>query len=151
MTLAWHSEGVPCVEPKLSLTKVQQTLSNLMILPQHVKLAIQNWFRHCSSAVLNSSVRFGTWAVSELGLSFTARNPKVWSLLIYSHFSYRFNPIRGQLSSTSDWHVCMKECVLIKVGHIFQLDWMGLFFSPDNKWILPLVLLIKKTQVLPKW
>ena len=80
----WFRRCTLC-QPKLISTKVQQTLSNLMLLWHKTKTAIPNWFRHCSSAVLNSSVRFGTWVPSELGLSFTARSPKVWLLLIYSN------------------------------------------------------------------
>ena len=30
------SDGVPCVEPKLSSTKVRQTLSNLTLLPHQI-------------------------------------------------------------------------------------------------------------------
>ena len=52
------SDGVPFVEPKLSSTKVRQTLSNLTLLPHQTKTAVPNWFRH---TVHNSSVRFGTW------------------------------------------------------------------------------------------
>ena len=52
--------------PKLSWTKVRQTLSNLTLLLYQTKTAIPNWFRHRSFAVLNSSVRFSmSGAVSE--------------------------------------------------------------------------------------
>ena len=54
------SDGAPCLEPKLSSTKVRQTLSNLTLLPHQTKTAAPNWFRHRSFAVLNSSVRFCT-------------------------------------------------------------------------------------------
>ena len=55
--------------PKLSWTKVQQTLSNLTLLLYQTKTAIPIWFRHRSFAVLNSSVRFGmSGAASEPGL-----------------------------------------------------------------------------------
>ena len=65
------SDGVPCVEPKLSSTKVRQTLSrqtlsNLTRLPHQTKTAVPNWFRRRSFAVLNSSVRFGTWVERRL-------------------------------------------------------------------------------------
>ena len=60
------SDGAPCVEPKLSSTKVRQTLSNLTLLPHQTKTAVLNWFRRRSSGVLNSSVRFGTWAERRL-------------------------------------------------------------------------------------
>ena len=36
------SDGVPCVEPKLSSTKVRQTLSNLTLLPYQTKTAVKN-------------------------------------------------------------------------------------------------------------
>ena len=36
------SDGGPCVEPKLSSTKVQQTLLNLMLLPHQTKTAVPN-------------------------------------------------------------------------------------------------------------
>ena len=36
------SDGAPCVEPKLSSTKVRQTLSNLTLLPHQTKTAIPN-------------------------------------------------------------------------------------------------------------
>ena len=55
----------------------------------------------------------------------TARSPKVWQLLIYSHyFVQRFNPIRSQLENVLDFwlvNVFMKECELIKAGHSFGL------------------------------
>ena len=63
---ASDSDGVPCVEPELSSTKVWQTLSNLTLLPHQTKTAIPNWFRRCSFAVVNSSVRFGTWVERRL-------------------------------------------------------------------------------------
>ena len=34
------SDSAPCVEPKLSLTKVRQTLSNLMLLLHQTKTAV---------------------------------------------------------------------------------------------------------------
>ena len=36
------SDGIPCVEPKLSLTKVRQTLSNLTVLLHQTKTAVPN-------------------------------------------------------------------------------------------------------------
>ena len=60
------SDGVPCVEPRLSSTKVRQTLSNLTLFPHQTKTAVPNWFRRRSFAVLNSSVRFGTWVERRL-------------------------------------------------------------------------------------
>ena len=36
------SDGVPCVEPKLSSTKVRQTLSNLTLLPHQTISAVRN-------------------------------------------------------------------------------------------------------------
>ena len=36
------SDGAPGVQPKLSLTKFQQTLSNLMLLPCQTKTAVPN-------------------------------------------------------------------------------------------------------------
>ena len=36
------SDGVPCVEPKLSSTKIRQTLSNLTLLPHQTKTAVPN-------------------------------------------------------------------------------------------------------------
>ena len=39
--MTYDSDDVPCVEPKLSLTKVRQTLSNLMLLPHQTKTADQ--------------------------------------------------------------------------------------------------------------
>ena len=50
-----------CVEAKLSSTNVAQTLSKLTLLPHQAKTAVPNWFRCRSFAVLNLSVRFGTW------------------------------------------------------------------------------------------
>ena len=47
------SDGAPCVEPKLSSTKVRRTLSNLTLLPHQTKTAAPNWFRRRSFAVLN--------------------------------------------------------------------------------------------------
>ena len=46
--------------------KVRQILLNLPLLPHQTKTAIPNWFRHRSFAVLNSSVRFGTWVERRL-------------------------------------------------------------------------------------
>ena len=61
------SDGAPCLEPKLSLTNVRQTLSNLMLLLHQTKTAVPNWFRQVRSfAVLNSSVRFSTWVEQRL-------------------------------------------------------------------------------------
>ena len=54
------SGSAPCVKPKLSSTKVRKTLSNLTLLLHQTKTAVPNWLRHCSFALLNSSVRFGT-------------------------------------------------------------------------------------------
>ena len=53
------SDGAPCVEPKLTSTKVRQTLSNFTLLADQTKTAVPNGFRRRSFALLNSSVRFG--------------------------------------------------------------------------------------------
>ena len=45
---------------------MRQTLSNLTFLPHQIKTAVPNWFRRRSFAVLNTSVRFGTWVERRL-------------------------------------------------------------------------------------
>ena len=60
---------MPCVKPKLSLTKVWQTLSYLTLFPHQTKTVVPNWFIRRFFAILNWSVRFGTGgAASEPGL-----------------------------------------------------------------------------------
>ena len=51
---------------------MRQTLSNLTFLPHQIKTAVPNWFRRRSFAVLNTSVRFGTWVKRRLNRALTA-------------------------------------------------------------------------------
>ena len=83
------SDGVPCVEPQLSSTKVRQTLSNLTLLPHQTKTAVPNWFRRCSFAVLNSSVRFGTWVERRLNQALLCTN----KLILKSEAGNRGSPV----------------------------------------------------------
>ena len=77
----------PCVNPELSSTKVRQTLSNLTLLPHQTKTAVPNWFRRRSFAVLNSSVRFGTWVERRLNRALLSPNRpfdrEFWKFLAY--------------------------------------------------------------------
>ena len=87
--------------PNLSSTKVRQTLSNLTLLPHQTKTAVPNWFRRRSFAVLNSSVRFGTWVERRLNRALLSPNRpfdrEFWKFLAYvvTGFSLFYN--------ISDW------------------------------------------------
>ena len=60
--------------PNLSSTKVRQTLSNWTLLPHQTKTAVPIWFRRRSFAVLNSSVKFGTWVERRLNRALLSPN-----------------------------------------------------------------------------
>ena len=99
------SDGVPCVEPKLSSTKVRQTLSSLTLLPHQTKTAVPNWFRRRSFAVLNSSVRFGTWVERHLN----------WAWInLYRNDRQPLDAV-SQLFSVS--HFCLYSQVLVDNRH----------------------------------
>ena len=73
--------------PNLSSTKVRQTLSNWTLLPHQTKTAVPIWFRRRSFAVLNSSVRFGTWVERRLNRALLSPNRpfdrEFWKFLAY--------------------------------------------------------------------
>ena len=52
---------------------VRQILSSLPLLLHQTKTAVPNWFRHRSFAVLNSSVRFGTWVERRLNRAYLSQ------------------------------------------------------------------------------
>ena len=55
---------------------------------------------------------------------FYSKDLKFGRFLFLHTLSYRFNPIRSQLETVLDFwlvYVCVKECELIKGGHIFLL------------------------------
>ena len=66
MGVTSDSDCAPCVEPKLSSTKVRQTFSNLTLLSHQTKTAVPNWLRCRAFAALSSSVRFGMWVERRL-------------------------------------------------------------------------------------
>ena len=73
--------------PNLSSTKVRQTLSNWTLLPHQTKTAVPIWFRRRSFAVLNSSVKFGTWVERRLNRALLSPNRpfdrEFWKFLAY--------------------------------------------------------------------
>ena len=52
---------------------VRQILLSLPLLSHQTKTAVPNWFRHRSFAVLNSSVRFGTWVERRLNRAYLSQ------------------------------------------------------------------------------
>ena len=54
---------------------MRRTLSNLTFLPHQIKTAVPNWFRRRSFAVLNTSVRFGTWVEPRLNRALVCQAP----------------------------------------------------------------------------
>ena len=82
----WEERRMNHLPPQCQI--MRQTLLNLTFLPHQIKTAIPNWFRHRSFAVLNTSVRFGTWVERRLNRApVTFYCKKIW-WVCHAHISF---------------------------------------------------------------